>query len=257
MQRWRLSPLDSAKRRRVIPGVLTVSVRKNISIGHPKAKTLHIRQSIAMARQQEENQHTLQKYLHAKLPTLHPNISLPQHDAAEQLVRFVTRYIEHVPEVMEAISDITRHAGIYPFAKQFIDIIESYFADPAELQAQTEHGLYALIDEAYVAHRLVEEINDRMMMFVGIPLAPFDMTLSNIVVHDILGEDFANSLDLAVHFSVESLFNSHELTTNPCFVRFVEQYRRQNWQDEKIRWPCLAENAAIGLQYATPPPVLH
>lgn len=257
MQRWRLSPPDSANRRRVILGVLTASVGKHISFGHPKAKTLHIRQSIAMARQQEENQHTLQKYLHAKLPTLHPNISLPENNAAEQLVRFVTSYIEHVPEVMEAISDITRHAGIYPFAKQFIDIVEAYFVDPAELQAQTEHGLYALIDEAYVAHRLVEEVNDRMMMFVGIPLSPFDMTLSNIVVHDILGEDFANSLDLAVHFSVESLFNSHELTSNPCFARFVEQHRRQNWQHEKTPCPCLAEDAAIGLQYATTPLVLH
>ena len=49
---------------------------------------------------------------------------------------FVTRYIEHVPDFLQALTELTKNAGIYQFAQQFLTIAEEYFEKPPELVDQ-------------------------------------------------------------------------------------------------------------------------
>ncbi len=84
-------------------------------------------------------------------------------------------------------------------------------------------------------------------MAYGIPLAPMDMTMSNIIIHELLGEEFANQLDLAVHYAIESYFNSEEFAEDPAFLRYVEMRRKDGWQDTLARWPCLAGDSAVSI----------
>ena len=188
-------------------------------------RILQIRESIAVARKTEAEKHSLEQYLAARLPKLHRSISLPQHNAEKALLHFVIRYIEHVPDYIEALTELTKSAGIYPAAKTFITIVEDYFLKPPEL-VNDRSGMQRLVDEAYLAHRLIEEINDRVTLACGIPLAPLDTTLSNIIVHEILGDQFANQLDLAVHYAIEALFDSEKLIENFHFKKYVANHKK-------------------------------
>ncbi len=208
---------------------------------------MNIRETINVAKQEEDHQHDFEQFLATKVPELHRNISLPEQGAPRSLLTFVTRYVEHVADIVEALSQLTRHLDTYEFAKPILELIEGYFNAPPEFIARKHQGLHALIDEAYLAHRLIEEVNDRMMVISGVPLAPMDMTTSNLIVHDILGEEFANELDSAVTYNVDMLFNLQVLSQNDLFNRYVEFHKLHGWKQNIEQWPCLAGDASIFL----------
>lgn len=209
-------------------------------------RILHIRNCIEQARQNEARTHSLERYLESKLPRLHHVIKLPEENQAQAMIRFLTSYIEHVPDFVEALTELTKNAGIYQHAKVFIEIAEDFFISPPEI-VKDHAGLQALIDEAYLAHRLIEEVNDQITVDCGVPLAPIDMTVSNIVVHDLLGDKFANELDLAVHYAVEALFEHLKLAENIQFQEYINHQQKDNWKDILKRWPCLVGDASIEL----------
>lgn len=204
---------------------------------------MQIRESIAVARTHEVQKKTLEKYLAAKLPNLHRHILLQENDA-ECLTAFVTEYIEHVPSMLDALRDLTKTIGIYSDVENIVNIIDAFFALPLN-QDEYPYGLYELIDEAYFAHRIIEEINDQVISKVGTPLVPLDVMLSNVVVHDILGDEFANTLERVVTYSVESLFDVNALINNENFKNFASRYHQS--LSDGIKWPCLAKSSSISL----------
>lgn len=211
-------------------------------------KILAIRESICAARRHEAHSGELLRYLEALAPRLHQAIQLPSEKPAQALREFVIRYVEHVPDFLEALTELMHQAKIYHHGKIFITIAEDFFLRPPEIVHQ-HTGLHALIDEAYLAHRLMEEVNDRVLMSCGLPLTPMDMTLSNIVVHDLLGEEYANKLDLAVHFAIETLFDSSNLMGSALLADFVAQNSRGDWDQLLKQWPCLAGDSSISLSF--------
>ncbi len=191
----------------------------------------------------ESDKRTLEKYLAAKLPNLHRHILLQENDA-KCLTAFVTEYIEHVPSMLDAIRELTQNLGIYSDIENIINMIEAFFSHPAN-QEDYPFGLYELIDEAYFAHRIVEEMNDLIMEKVGAPIIPLDVMLSNVVVHDILGDEFANTLERAVKVSMESMFDINALINNESFLSFARKYQQNSGNN--VRLPCLAEASSISL----------
>lgn len=210
--------------------------------------TLHIRKTIIDARAEEANTHALQTYIESQLPQMHRVINFPDDKAGITMIDFVTRYIEHVPDFVEALTELTESSGIHSCAQGLLAIAQGYFVKPPEL-VNDHKGLHALIDEAYLAHRLMEEVNDRVMMKYGVPLVPMDMTVSNLIVHNLLGDDFANDLDTAVHYSVEALFKTDTFIDEPQFNRYVESHKRDGWDKDLERWPCLAGDSCITLNF--------
>lgn len=209
-------------------------------------RILQIREYIKEAQKNERETNSLEHYLETKLPHMHHAIKLPEGNRAQAMVRFLTSYIEHVPDFVEALTEISQQAGIYEHAKIFIGIAEDYFLQPPDI-LNDRQGLHALIDEAYLAHRLIEEVNDQIMVDCGMPLAPIDMTISNIVVHDLIGEEFANQLDLAVHYAIEALFQQQNFSANPKFSAYIEDHKKNGWNDILEKWPCLAGDSSIEL----------
>ena len=209
-----------------------------------------IRQTITLAQAHEAESGHLSNILRNEIPGLHSAIRLPDERAVETLLDFVNRYIQHVPDFLEAIEAITRQAGINEYAYSFLDIARDYFLKPPEVIVG-HTGLDALLDEAYLAHRLMEEVNDRFIGFCGIPLAPMDMTRANLIVHHLIGEEFANELDMAVQYSVELLLNREVLFAQPGFQDYIEEHRGRGWSVELERWPCLADHVDIELNFST------
>lgn len=216
-----------------------------------------LRLLIQQAQEQDLASGQLHDFLEQRHPQLHAAIKLPAEQAAARLADFVLRYIRHVPDFLEAMTLLCKEAGIYSEVAPVLNIAKDYFLSPPSLVC--EHSqMQALLDEAYLAHRLLEEVNDRFMAQSGVPLAPMDMTLANIIAHELIGEPFANELDQAVLFSAELLLNEHRLE-GENLRRYAIVHQHRGWEYELKRWPCLVEDLAIGVDFNPrfQPPVTH
>ncbi len=211
--------------------------------------TLHpikqIRDIIKLAQQHENQTQQLSQLLCAHLEVLHQAIELPVDRPLDALHQFVECYIEHAPEFLEAIEDISQQAGIYPQVSPLLRVAEEYFITPPK-QLDGHVGLDALLDEAYLAHRLMEELNDRFLHRCGIPLVPMNMTRANLIAHHLIGEPFANELDLAVEAAATHLNALDEAFGSIAFNEYIYKHQRFGWQ-ELDEWPCLASDLDIGL----------
>ena len=207
--------------------------------------TAALREQISRAHQHETETGQLGCQLEKQLPHLHSAISLADGDSTQVMTRFVTAYIELVPELLEAANDVAREAGIESQIKPVLKIAEHFFLQPPAILAGHE-GLDGLLDEAYLAHRLVEEVNDLYIKHFGQPLIPADTTVANVIAHRLIGEKFANQLDEAVHHAVDEMLNEDSFA-----LESVEAYREQlkSPQTEAAwkRWPCLSRQLGVEL----------
>ena len=201
---------------------------------------------IQRAHQHEASTGQLASQMQAHLGQLHPSIRLPNEDTHGVLQRFVSAYIEQVPELLQAAHEVSLEAGIEAQIKPVLKVAEQFFLQPPALMAGHE-GLEGLLDEAYLAHRLVEEVNDRYIAHLGAPLIPLDTTVANLITHQLIGEAFANQLDEAVHHAVDGMLDEASFAHDS-----VQAYRERlnNPQTDAAwkRWPCLSRQLGVELQ---------
>ncbi len=208
--------------------------------------TAALRQLIQRAHQHEASTGQLARQLDAQLERLHPSIRLPVEDAQGVLERFVSAYIDQVPELLDAADAVACEVGITAQIKPVLKIAEEYFLQPQAL-LNGHDGLDGLLDEAYLAHRLIEEMNDRYIRQFGQALIPMDTTVANLIAHQLIGEEFANQLDDAVHLTVEGMLNPSHFDP-----QLLQAYREQlddpqvvaAWQS----WPCLSRHLGVELE---------
>jgi hypothetical protein len=207
--------------------------------------TAALREQIQRAHGHEAATGQLKQRLERQLPHLHRSIHLPLQDAHGVLTRFVCAYIDQVPDLLEAADAVAQEAGIASQIGPVLTIAEQYFIQPPALLA-SQTGLDCLLDEAYLAHRLVEEVNDLYIKHFGQPLIPLDTTVANLIAHQLIGEAFANELDEAVHHSVDQLLDEDSFA-----LESVEQYRSRLVSPDTgaawKRWPCLSRQLGVGL----------
>ena len=187
----------------------------------------------------------LKRQLEAHLERLHPSIRIPGSDALGVLKRFIVAYIEQVPEVLEAANQVAREAGIEACIKPVLKVAEQFFLQPPSLMAGHE-GLDGLLDEAYLAHRLVEEINDRYIAHLGRPLIPLDTTVANLIAHQLIGEPFANQLDEAVHHAVDGMLDDASFAQDSV-AAYRERLQDPQTEAAWKRWPCLSRQLGVEL----------
>lgn len=207
--------------------------------------TAALRQLIDRAHQHEATSGLLARQLDNQLARLHPAIQLPSKDARGVLARFVAAYIAQVPELLDAANAVAEKAGIGTQINPVLKIAEEYFLQPPAFISGHE-GLDGLLDEAYLAHRLVEEVNDLYIGQFGQPLIPLDTTVANLIAHQLIGESFANQLDEAVHQTVEALLNPAHFDQ-----ALIAAYREQLEDPQVVAawqsWPCLSRQLGVEL----------
>ncbi len=208
-----------------------------------------VRQRIANAKQQESETNRLQKALKKTLPRLHGAIQLPQNAPEQALLDFIVHYVEHVPDFIEAVIQISADAGITDSTETFVELCLDYFLTPPNL-VHDHSGLFELLDEAYLAHRLMEEVNDQMMTQCNIPLIPMDMTKANLIAHALIGESFANKLDMAIYYSLEMvLLTKKQHLNRESVIHYITYHQQHGWNVEINQWPCLTEDLTIKLTF--------
>ena len=169
-----------------------------------------IREIIARAIAQEQRTHTLRNRLAAKIDDLRCQLELPEEAPAEALIEFISQYIESVPGCISLVTAVSKQLGFHEYAAPFLHIAEDYFLQPPEDIPETG-GLALLLDEAFLAHRLLEEVNDHHIRHVQRPLLPVDMTEANIIAHYLLGEPLANRLEQLVQFTANRLLEKEHV----------------------------------------------
>ncbi len=209
-------------------------------------KTAALRELIQRAHQHEAQSANLANLLEGKIADLHRAIRLPASDEKAALARFVVAYIDQVPDILDAANQVAREAGIEEQIKPVLKVAEEFFLHPPALMAGHD-GLDGLLDEAYLAHRLVEEVNDRYITHMGQPLIPLDTTVANLIAHQLIGEPFANQLDEAVHHAVDGMLEDSIFAQES-----VQAYRNRlsspNTKAAWQQWPCFSQQLGVELQ---------
>ena len=208
--------------------------------------TAALRELIQRALQNEVASSQLTRILEAQVASLHPAIRLPEEDAQGVLARFIAAYVEQVPDVLDAAANVAREAGIEARIRPVLRVAEQFFLQPPALMAGHE-GLGGLLDEAYLAHRLGEAVNDRYILHFGQPLIPLDTTVANLIAHNLIGKPFANQLDEAVHHAVDGLLDD-EVFSQPSARAYRQQLHDPKVEEAWKRWPCMSQQLGVGLE---------
>lgn len=206
-----------------------------------------LRERVRMAREDEAGDRALRQWLERKLPGLHRTIRT-REDAATTLFSFIQAYVERVPDMLEAAQSVADQASMRQQLTPVLRVAEEFFLHQGEEEPETHRGLLILLDEAYLAHRLVEEVNDRYVAHGGESLIPMNNTRANLIVHDLLGEDYAGRLDTAVFEAVAGLL-PEDIFSSPAFLAYKEGVGEQDRHEAWRRWPNMAEELGVGLSW--------
>ena len=202
---------------------------------------LLIQQCIDRAVAAEQARGRFRRSLHDTLPNLHRSIQLPQRDAPLHITCFVIRYIQAIPAWMQRLDEMC-HAGGLNF-RPVRELILHSFSEIPERQPH-EHGLGSILDEAYLAHRTMEEINDELQPLCGTPLLPMDPMVANLVVRELLGESLACQLDNLSEVLAQR-FEPAELDPAKLVSMILH---KQRYDDAPGEWPDFALHMQIELR---------
>lgn len=124
---------------------------------------------------------------------------------------FIARYVSQLPLSLKATEMGLRTLELEDAVDPILNAIEGFFTAGGEL---SQHGgLAALLDRAYLGHRLLEELNDHLHLRTGSWVLHTDMADANVHANLLLGEPYASELDHIV-LQVMDAF-THALSVQP------------------------------------------
>ena len=163
-----------------------------------------IKHTIATALQNERRTALLAGRLERELPALRKKLVLPEDEPVAALMAFVSNYVESVPGCLSLVAAVSKRLGFYDYAAPFLNMAEDFFLQPPD-ELPGDDGLEALLDESFLAHRLLEEVNDHHIRHLQRPLLPVDMTEANIIVYHLLGDELAMRMEQLVQYAAQQL----------------------------------------------------
>lgn len=197
--------------------------------------TALIREKIRTAVRAEAKTGHFSARLQEQLPQLGNKLILPEDNPIAGLLTFIKEYVESVPDCILLVTAVSKHMGFYDYAAPFLDMAEDYFLTPPH-ELPTDGGLEALMDEAFLAHRLLEEVNDHHIRHLQRPLLPIDMTEANVIVHHLLGDELANQLDQMVHATADKLLEREYVWAKVKGVPASSSAATQLFKYNKVTW---------------------
>lgn len=185
----------------------------------------------------------LKYWLLERVVNLHRLIDLPKGQEYDTLADFLERYVDFLPVCLEQFHAICQQANITEYSDLFLDLAVEFLLSPPQ-DVEYEPGIGHLIDEVYMAHRMLEELNDRCYGYLGGPAMPADTSSANIIVHSLIGDDFANELDIAVQYAIEANREREQAVMsrlNPASVSSLGLSGKD--------WPMFAEDTLVRINF--------
>jgi uncharacterized membrane protein YkvA (DUF1232 family) len=116
------------------------------------------------------------------------------HKAAGGMEKMIKDYIEHVPGVLEEVERTARPTDWWSAIEPLLDAVQRYFSDPND-PIPDRMGLVGLLDDAYLAHALLQAVSDRYQAQTGRPLLSADLKAVNGYIRNLIGEPGSSMLD--------------------------------------------------------------
>lgn len=189
---------------------------------------------IDSARCREARSGAFLRHLQLRAQALPACISFSNRAPASCLFQFSVEYIETAPRLIHAVDSCARDAGHEGLFTPFLDAAIRFFTHPSVLLSRYI-GLDGLLISAYLCHRLMEDMYDNNYSFRSSQLVDLEVTRANLLVHELIGEPFANELDDAVAITVRQLAGSpdyYDLDLDP----FVAQANNAAWDSMRQYW---------------------
>jgi hypothetical protein len=185
-------------------------------------------------------------YLNERVKHLHHSINLRENDGTAALASFIERYVELVPDFVRAFEDFLSMADIGGEIARQVVTAKEFLDAPVEVVSD-EENLETHVYQAYLAHRLLEELNDVLNASYHCPVIPVDMTRSNLIVHHIIGEPFANQIDGAIQLLNDKLVKA--INGDETIQSKLQAYAGKLSNDPVTRYPCLTDSSNIRLLF--------
>jgi hypothetical protein len=177
---------------------------------------------------------------------MHTSIHIDSDQSIQKMVDYLIETTTQVPDFIDALEIAAAETGHSEAINPLLNIATDYFTTPPDLIGN-HIGLDAMMDEAYLAHRLIEEINDPCISHMGVPLIPMDLTTANVIIHNMIGEPFANDLDKIAHQSVLELLGGNDIFKEDAFKKYSQKHNSSNTPSILKNWPCFSKNMGVSL----------
>ncbi|WP_461537355.1 hypothetical protein [Spongorhabdus nitratireducens] len=176
-----------------------------------------IRELIEEAKRHEQTTLQFKSLIDELMDDCSSLISIPADCNSELLYRFACDYIEQSVVLLEQFSEAARKSGTEDFVYPFLEVARSYLRSHKRNPIMED-----LLDDAYLIHRVAEEINDISMAASGVPLVKLNSTWDSLIIHTLLGEDFANQLDFIVEDLLAKMNGVRPVFTRPGMGSFAK-----------------------------------
>jgi uncharacterized membrane protein YkvA (DUF1232 family) len=154
----------------------------------------------------------------------------------KETVRFVEEYIRHAPALLQTLATVAQNAGVSHEMTPILAVAEQYFLAPLEF-IPDHLGLLGLMDDAYLAHCLVQGASDNYRQRTGTPLLPLptDASTANQLIRALIGEPLASQLDMAVAASLATPAVQRALSQFPAFGSVLQMTPDPIWGNMSIQ----------------------
>ncbi|NNM51417.1 MAG: hypothetical protein HKM02_04220 [Pseudomonadales bacterium] len=174
----------------------------------------NLRALIALAWEHEAEHGSFAEKLEERLSHIQRAVALPTHEGVQALLRFVRIYIDHVPRLIDALGGAAEESGVVAQLAPLVNLMEDFLLQGSGLRPD-QRFLEEVLDEAYLAHRLVDSMNNLYRMMYGKDLLKLDMMSANLIVHALIGEPFAHELDELAEETARGLMQGQHFETMP------------------------------------------
>ena len=127
-----------------------------------------------------------------------------------KVIDFVTDYVESAPVLMQIVEDTALDNGGQDCIQPLLNAIEEFFLAPDDI-IPDHLGLAGLLDDAYLAHTLLEAISDKYEEHSGHALLPKEAHETNTFIRRLIGEPFVSMLDQHVAKTLDGLCQVQEI----------------------------------------------
>jgi uncharacterized membrane protein YkvA (DUF1232 family) len=118
-------------------------------------------------------------------------------------VAFIKAYILEAPDLMDAVYNSAQKAGILHSMQPIFDTAFRYWAEEYDF-IPDNLGLIGFTDDAYLTRMFMETISNLHQQQTGQPLLAVDLSPSNRVMRNLIGEPIATQLDAIVGQTIAS-----------------------------------------------------
>ena len=115
---------------------------------------------------------------------------------------FLIEYAIATPGFLTTISEISNNLALSSPVETPLDVASRFLDETLTKKLPIINCedppllLLTLLHACYFVNRIIEEIDDEVESFIGLPLGPINLMYANIIVHEVIGDRFANRLDL-------------------------------------------------------------